>query len=403
MKSKLVMLQAILLACIVCGCEIVDTKGNNQDPLPDKPLKDKDLYYSAVEYERGYDWRKDSLCGAVESRLCLYKNHQKLFSITLGPRDSDVAQADMHRIEGGNLYSFHNIGNRTAIRKNGEDFIYFDSQEYISHFVVADSVVYTLSSRPGHEEWRLRRNGSKVAEEENAVVIGDLYMDRGELCFAYGQILESSAGARQHRYYFVRDGQREPMNLLSTVTEVLAARRFGGVMNCLVTESNIDGVVWQQGEASFIINEDLASRGRDCSFFVAGDAIYAHAQVKTVYDDRQQFWNDYFWQPKAGSDSVTDRTNVSMQILSLCPHGKMLCYAASPRAASYPITVVHGGRKDSLDDNYRMVSPFALCCSSTRYCIGLNDAGNGYRPVVIDGQQTKEFDFNGYFTRFYLP
>lgn len=390
-----------VLAPVLCACERIDVTPTPVDP--DIPQKSKDLYYCAVEYDPSYDWRRDSLGGNVDTRLLLFKNHKLQLTLSLGKESSIVGDCDMHRVIEGSLYSLHPDGGRTALRKDGIDLFFLDANEYVHDILLKDGSVFTLSSTSSDNGWRLRKDGQIVCQESSAMLMGGLYEDMGDLCFAWAQLVQSSSDSRSYRYFFNCNGENRQIEPGVGVQSLVAVRRHKSVMNILQKEANMNGLVWLQGQSSFVISQTNGHDSRDYSFVAAADQLYAHAQVNSSYDDGENFWNDYFWLPLPGSNSVTDRTSVTVQVLAFCPDDHGLCYVCSPYAASSRLMVYHNGQKHNLDEKYLMVSPYALCCSATRYCIGLNDAQQNYRPVVIDGQQTVEHDFNGYFTRFYLP
>lgn len=387
-----------LLALVAAAsCEKVDTI-INKDDKPSVP-QSQDFYFCAVAFDPGYDWIRDSLYGNVDTQLLLFKNHKKILTLNVGRNESDVTAGDMHRLNGGNLYTFHHSGGKTKIRRNGEDLIAFDGYEYISDFLVSGDCVYTIGIPSSNKGWNFRKDGELMASEESGTVMGNIYADMGQLCFAAAQAFRSSSNETVYRYYFYADGQKEDLDLQANVKSVHAVRRFNGAMNILQVEKNIDGLVWIQGKSSFLIDAGDGNFIRDPSFIVAADEIYAHAQVRSGYDDRTQFWNDFFWVPVPGTNAVANRTTVSTQVLGMCTDEHGFCYALSPWAGSKKITVYMNGQKEEMSENFRMVSPFALCCNGKKFCIGLNDMENGAAPVIIDGGQVKEYDFNGYFTR----
>lgn len=400
--AKKAMVKSLHLICIALACaalvscegvDIIPKDDDQSSGGEDKPSKEKEtLYYTAVEYDSSYDWRKDSLAGNVPCRLLLFKNHKQLLSINLSAEENTVADSDMHRICGGKLYTVHRLGGRTSIRKDGVDMLRIDGTEYICDLLVFDSHIYTLSRNPGWKGWKFRKDGVLLCERTDGSLLGGMYQDDGEICFA----CLDAEGTGQ----LFAGGTQQVIKLPEDCDEVLALRRFTGKLNCLYRSE--DSVKWQSKAGTSVINDVTAAMCRDFSFFAGAGELYAHAQVKVPYDDKTSQWNDFFWKISGKTVQLEEMTMDSKQILAMCSDDHSLCFAATTDAGTTGIQVYHGGRRIPLDDKLAMISPYALACGEERFCIGLNDTSKGYLPLVMDGDKIVEYGFNGYFTRFLL-
>lgn len=383
------------LFCL-CACERVDVT-----PKEEVEEDKLDLYYTAVSYDMDYDWRRDSLGGLVSRRIILFKNHQKVLAEVISALDYDATEPQKHRIMDGHLYTIHDTDFGIQINRDAEPYQSFGASESICDMLVHGGHFYTLACPvDGRDRGvRLRRDGEIIYESKEAVSMGDLYTDGQDLCFSCCEMLHSIGGGKAYKYYSVENGEAKMTDVPPTVTDVMAMRREGKVMNMIVREANISDAVWIQGRTSIIIGDSRATGIRNCSFIKKGGTLYAHAQMNMPHNDGR-YWNDYFWT----REKMVCNTDRQDQILSMDFNrdGGSLCFIYSPMAGKGGLGLYHQGKRSVLPDKYYQFSPYALCSTSSRVCAGLNDRDKGNTPVVIDGAQTIDMDFNGFFTHFTL-
>ncbi len=395
MNRKALMILAGALSMI--SCEIVDYNPHNSEDIV-IPEQRGDLYYSTVEYDPGYDWRKDTLGGMVDCKIVLYKEHEQIARIYVPAEEHQSTDCEMHNIFEGALYSIHYAGDKTVIKRDGTSNIEFDYDGPVERFIAHKGTVHSISITPGGKGWRYRQGAKVVMESSNGHLMGDLYIDNNQVCFAYAEKLVSSGSVSAYRYHFVADGVSEQLSLLPTVTDVLAVMRVNGTMNILEKEANINWPVWLQDGASMIISVEKSSGMRDYWFCVMGEEVYVHAQAK-IETQKQTAWNDCFWT----WGSLDYKTLARKQITAVCQDHHEMCFIATDNAMAGELEVVHAGKTFTLDNALIMPSPYSLCCSKSSFTVGLNDSSKKNRPVILDGADTVEMDFNGYFTHFHLP
>ena len=194
-------------------------------------LTRKAVYYSLVEFPSDYDWQRDSAFGAVDCTIHLMRDSVEVLSFPAGKGRGISPEADTHFIFDGHIYTVYAVGGRTVVCRDGERlFSYEGGQERLRGFAAWDDGVYCLSQ--GADALVLRRDGIATALKEEAVVIGRLdesptdpygalYVDRGELCFAY-----SKKGA----FYLAHGDEVQKLDLPDFVPEVKRVRRIDGTI-----------------------------------------------------------------------------------------------------------------------------------------------------------------------------
>lgn len=395
---------AIILGTVLAaGCEIIDI--NRNDGQHDSDRKDDEqeqeevhsLYYSTVEYDRSYDWKKDELGGMVDTCVKLYKDHEAIVSMDVPAEEHEYVDFESHWILGGDLYTVHKTGGSTVVKKNGKDAFRFGNDDYVTDMVLHKDGIYTLSIPYSGKGWVLRKGEQTVLRQSSGFPVGPLYEDKGDICLTYAIKSESGGNSTGYRYYFTANGHEESLDIMPTVTEILAVRRKNGEINLLQKEANIEGIVWVKEDRTIMLNVAQQYGMRDFGFIVSGNKLLAHAQAKT-YRYTESNWNDYFW----NESGLLAGTEGDRQIYALCEDGRDLCYISSRKGSSSGLCLHSGARTDMLPEHYFMVSPHALCCNKSKCVLAVNDPQNNNRPVILDGADIVRPVVNGYVTRICL-
>lgn len=385
MKKILTTALAIILSLTVpVSCELVDVHGPGYaDGSPAS-----EFYAAALSYPSDYDWRRDSLGYDAPCDFLLFRDTVLVSRIPATSAARGSIDTDRHFLCGGNLY------------------MSFDAGEAMLSCCVADSSLHSLHllrSRDGIagagmvDRLVYRCGGRDILDIPDAYMTCSLYVDDRAVCFAYAlnmRDLEGKVVATRH--YHVVDGEAQQLSSRTDAAEeILAYRRLHGGLNTLSYSASDRALVWK-ADRSFRIVQAGCDRAaiRDCRFVNCRGNLLAHCQLRG-----SERWNDVFWT----SDGQRFNTLDDRQILAMCDDGGILAYVHSPGAGSGSLGVVCGEREYLLPASLRMVSTEAFCCDGDSYCIGLCDSGKKYRPLVIRGRDTLRYDFNGYFTRLWLP
>ena len=175
-----------------------DYKGEDPEGNPsqkeDPALKlDTAVYFSAVEFPLGYDWKKDSACGNSTATLRLYRNFKPYADFTTGEATCISTDPDTHHWIDGNLYTEYNLYGATVISKNGRELFRYEGQEFLKGLLILGEDVWTLGQNCKGKGFSLRCNGEVLLTSKEGIIFGDLtssvheglYADSDKICFCY--------------------------------------------------------------------------------------------------------------------------------------------------------------------------------------------------------------------------
>lgn len=378
----------LIVSLLLCACELVDV---GKESGAEKE-KEGILYASAIAFPEGYDWRKDSLRGMVEARVLLFRGKEEILKASLpGRTPSDIGPV---AIAGGHVYSGHFDRDGNILCRDGKEIMRLDKGWQLQDICVTDSL-YTLET--DSEQWRLRRNGRETAAGTGRI-LGPMYEDCGSICFTY-----TSKGD----CFFAENGIPEQILPVKGLSNILSVRRIGGEMHILGQNGTAGKLFIKSGDAAI----KAASPGsyasiRDASIMAVDGEPIVHFQIpgsKAAEEDtaqgQQSCWNDMFCK----NGELLKRSSGTEQSVATCDNCPELCCACSPYGAAGPVAIIYGGERFHAEGDYRIYSYSALCCSREGFYAGANDAADGYRPVILNVDETMEYDFNGYFTCLVLP
>ncbi len=180
-------------------------------PVSEMPsaLPDTSVFVSAVRYDPGYNWIKDSLHGSVGFDIVLYDDGVPLLTVPVPVGAPFSASPDTHHIIDGSLYTEFPAADGTVICRDGMEILRLGSGERLLGLIPAQDGLYSLTVRQGGDGFVLRRDHEVLLSRGVGTVFGSfgepsygttgaLYRDDGSICFAYRE----TGG----RVFTVRDG-----------------------------------------------------------------------------------------------------------------------------------------------------------------------------------------------------
>ena len=167
-----------------------DTLSGNAGPQ----AGDTAVFVSAVIVPEDYDWRRDSLYGAVPCEICFFRNGAPQFSFRTGSIAS--SSPDTHHILDGHLYTEYAPADGTVICRDGVELFRYPQREMLKGLLVRGKDVYTLGRSMDAGGFCYRRNGEVLLRQDEGEPFGDfsnptygrngaLYEYEGEICFCF--------------------------------------------------------------------------------------------------------------------------------------------------------------------------------------------------------------------------
>ena len=176
-------------------------------------------YVTALDYQKGYDWRSDQSVGSVKCSLVVYSDNVPVMKVPVGDAYEVSSDPDMHRIIGGHLYTDYSTETETVIKKDGRQLFRYPGRESVCGLESIGDDIYILGQSREGSGFSLRKNGETVISREDGYVIGSLVNDSDSLCFAFYERIRTADGFIGRYYAFV-DGKVSQMALRDDIVRI---------------------------------------------------------------------------------------------------------------------------------------------------------------------------------------
>lgn len=382
MRPELLLL-ALGIAATSCDYTII----HEYDPQTPSP---GELYAAALVFPKDYDWRRDPSGGNVTPDLVFYHDTSVVFRKPTGNGTLLLPDGDMHRISGNHLFSECSTDTQTIILKDGEEIFRWDGREILWDLWEINGNIYTLSTARDGTGWSYRCNGEILIKQDYGRFLSEFYKDAGHLCFDYAMAIVKDVSGIPDRNYHVSDGEDSLIVVPADIKKVLAAKMKNGEFNYIAIITGYDKLIWQDGRNAYVLEEEKIGDFPDCKLLEIGDETIAMAKL----DER-----DCLWDAKGNKIFTT----IGSRIYSICEKSPHLCYAISSTNGLSNVEIYYDEYSERIQSRYIMLSPSALCCDDYGFAVGLNDTKDSYRPMILRGKKTLNYDFNGYFICLALP
>ena len=393
----------LTLTFIVAGCSFfhdavpsgrsrIETMGRTT-PRPGAAVQEEadtlsHLYLCAVEYPDGYDWVKDTAHTTVDARLLVFKDGECIHVLPAGDRFRISTDPDTHFMLGGDLYTAFSDGSRTWVLRNGEEVFSADEAEDVVGMLRLDGMLWTLAQKRRGEGFTLRCDGVPVRESRQGVLTGSLYLDEGDLCFAYGTTVQS-AHYTIHKYYLEAGGKTREVSVPYDALSVFDIRRHKGITYATYRQSSTpqDAVLSTDGGTRLLQMGGIQSReARWFEILPAGESVLIKGYFQSANDLRIYA----LWQPDG--QKTTYASHISIHDFY---YGDGQVYAIgydSRMGESVIYTPPSGVAKKPLGARYRFISRRAGTVFGGRFYAALT--GDGENLLWLDGEK-KKLPLNG--------
>lgn len=382
MKKKWLLL-TVGLAATSCDSTLVHV----YDPQLPPP---GELYAVALEFPEDYDWRRDPSGGDVAPDIVFYHDTVAIFRKPTGNGSLLLPDGDMHRIYGNHLFSDCSTPSQTIIFKDGEELFRWDGREMVADLEEHNGKTYTLSTSRDGQGWSCRCDGETVLHGEYGRFLSGFYKVAGRLCFDYAQAIVDKVSGIPDRHYHVTDGVDSLVVVPADIKKILTAEMINGEFNYIATISGYDRLIWQAGRNAYVLQEEKTGENPDCRLLNAGGRTVAMANL----DGKDCLWD---------ADGKKFFTGEGCRIFSICEKSGHLCFATSSSGGLSDIKIYYDDSFRTLPERYVMLSPSGLGCDDYGFAVGVNDMENSFRPMILRGDKTLNYDFNGYFICLALP
>lgn len=390
----------LTLCCLLPAISCNSLRIKESDSLPRQEPEDRQIFWAAaVSFPEGYDWMRDSLGGRINAQIMLFRDSIPVCSLDAGPAGPIFPDGDLHSITDGHIFSRdYSVDGSTSLYMDGEHLFTFDGNENLEWIAIRDSSIVTLGSNMSNVGWALRENGEYVFGQSGGNLLSPLHEDQGELCFAWGTPITSSSGKTMWRYFLMRGNSRQQLSFSSDINGIYAIRSFKGKVHALASSSISEDVLWESGSRSVMMEGCSPSDVLSAELLECSSGLVAHIRTRRQFILLELIQDRFFDQKGLVYDMPA-----GYLLCSPVFGNEGLCLACSLQGGISDVLLKRENEEKRLPEKYVMISPRSFCVNEDRCCIALNDTSANMQPVIICGEDTLRFGFNGYFTELVLP
>ena len=376
---------AVLTIVVACGISEVGTadvpKDKGQEGIG-SPFRSV-CCISGFEYPSGYDWNKDDGNGEARCSLVVFADGVPGIKVPVGDGYEVSRDPDMHRVIGGNLYTFHSKDGRTSVRRNGAPLFGYDGDEVLVDMSVKGSDVYTLAHKRSGEGFSFRKNGEVMLERFSGETFGKLWEDGDSLCFAFVHPV-AAAGGMDNRYYLVFDSTPVLAQVPDGTIRVWDMMSNGGSPCMLISLNGLfRTLISRNGENRFVEVPDF-TKILSCSLF----SVNGGFGVECFYSYPDGICESGIW--VEGSEYMRFETGCSIQALKYVD-GKAYC-VLNPDDG--PGVIFSAGEMFSMPEDYYCEDDGSLAVHDGRLYVAMSSR-KGQPPLVWNDGRLDTLRFNG--------
>lgn len=345
-------------------------------------------YMIGVDYAKGYDWRSDQASDAVKCSLVVYLDGIPIMKVPVGVAEQISADADMHRVINGSLYTDYTTESETIIKKNGQQLFVYDRPERIADMIIQGQDVYTLGESRSGNGFSLRCNGEVLVSREKGSLIAPLRMDGDSLCFGFCEPIRTATGTIE-RYYAVYGRSVRNLSLREDLKKVWDVFTVDGEVVYLATLQAVAQPVIIKGEDIRALNVQKGLTILSCSMFKHDGRIGVQGLCKGANGTiKSGLWVDY--SPLIMFDN--------MNISSLCTDGAGICCVLNPVDAKSPGMIYRCGELYQMPQGYSCMGIQSLAMVNGILNVGLSSQ-KGDNPLLWKDGQLEQVPINGYISQ----
>lgn len=345
-------------------------------------ITDTSVYVAAVIVPKEYDWRRDSLYGAVPCELQLLKNGIPQFSMHTGALAS--SSADTHHLLDGHLYTEYANSEGTVICCDGKELFRYPQREMLKGLLVKGEDVYTLGRLLDGTGFCYRCNGEIVLRQD----AGELFGDFSDLAYGRtGALYDSGSGVcfcfkSSSACYSVLNGEMSQVSTSVSSFRVKDMRLYGKSV-CYVADYSTATMIFTPLRA-YTLPTDV--NWQSASLFSRNGELWfvADSPLKAVCRPVMQMGNELAGASFLGEDNFVYE-------------GSSKFYSASCGGGTFTLRD-NRGEILYIRDSTCFFGRQNVCCAEDEVYALLNPRERDRRPFVWHGGKKEEYDINGYLT-----
>ena len=342
-------------------------------------------YMIAVDYAKDYDWRSDMSRENVKCSLVVYTDGSPVMKVPVGKEEQISADADMHRIIDGSLYTDYATESETIIKKNGELLFQYDGSERIADIIVRDQDVFTLGESRSGSGFSLRKNGEVVMSRDKGSLIAPLRADGDSLCFGFSEPILSTSGTIE-RYYAVYGQTVTNLSVREDMNKVWDLCSIDGNIVCLASLKAVAQPVIIRGNDIRAVNMESGLTVLSCSLLRLGNSFAVEGVCKTASGAlKSGIWVD------TNPLVMFEHLNIS----SVCVDGTGVCCVLNPVDNNTCGLIYRCGDIYKMPQGYSCIGSNSVAMVNGILNVGLSSQ-KGENPLLWKDGQIDTMSINGY-------
>ena len=398
MSRILLFLTALVVSA--CGIEVLGGEGNVSgggiwggmgETQESTGGFHKVCYVTALDYQKGYDWRTDRARESVRCSLIVFADGVPVMKVPVGRDYETGSDPDMHRIIDGHLYTDYSTDEETVIKKDGALMFRYQGRESLCGLKVLGDDLYTLGQYRDGKGFAFRRNGEILLKKENGTVMGSISSDGDSLCFAYYELIRN-AGGNVGRYYMSVNGKVSQIALREDVKAVWDVLCHKGQVIYLASLTGVQDPVLISGESMTALQLPQGASLSACRLIPSGGNIIAEGICRHNGDLYDALWLNGRLQTVFPKDRMVSSLDVS--------DNGVFC-AINPTVSDSSGIIHRSGEDYKMPEGYSVMGPSCVKVIDGILHVGLSSR-DGRKPLVWKDGVTDSLKVNGYIASIYV-
>ena len=351
----------------------------------------KVCYMTAMEYQKGYDWRADESRETVKCSLVVYEDGKPVMKVPVGEVYEVSPDPDMHRIIGGHLYTDYSNAVETVIKCDGRQLFRYPGCEYICGMELIGDDLYSLGQSRYGNGFALRKNGEMVLSRENATLIGMLHYDCDSLCFAFCEQVMSTEKPL-HRYYASVNGKVSQVAVREDIKDVWDILVCHDQTIYVASLVGVSSPVLVSGDSMVQLPYPAGTSLVSCRIFKAGSST----GVEGVCRLRNGTHCNMIW-----LDGTRLCTYIGKgDVVALQSDGDGVFFVMNPPDRNSNGSIYRSGELLDMPEGYTVMGDSCVRVVDGILQIGLSSL-DGRKPIVWKDGMVDSLDINGYVSAIY--
>lgn len=346
---------------------------------------DTTLFYSVVQFDKSYDWRRDSLMGEAHFSIDYFVDNEHILSI--GSKDFAVSDPDTHHILYGSLFTQKSSADSTFISKNGRLFLKYKGRELLKGMLIINEDIYTLCSLRSGKGFTYRKNGELIFTHNDGYIMGDmndasypdtgaLYIDNDKRCFCYYTISNG-----RNRYFSVINDKEKELDISKAVDDIKLINGKEISTNCGYNVE--DARLWRRGN-SYVISAYIQNQ---CSGIIneKGEMTRLCQEKATMLVGKSKLYGVF-----TTEDGLVVNCSVGINIKG----------NATGDMVKKSLDLATKSREEY--GNSFVLSPSCISICDDTPLIAITSIGNSPQSNILVGEDMIPLSLNGYVSRVYM-